>query len=103
MAPGTGQRSTHAAQNEVSAMQKRPWMMAVRGVALSATAVGSTGGAGAAFFWKVLAKAEKNPRLETASLIWVEEQQRVRGEQPQARAQRRALALVDALHPVAAR
>ena len=33
IAPGTGQRSMQTEQNEVSAMQKRPWMMAVRRVA----------------------------------------------------------------------
>ncbi len=69
MAPGTGQRSTQVAQNEVSAMQNRPWMIAARGVS-SATTAGSTARAGAAVFvWKDFAKAVKNPRLETEVLI----------------------------------
>ena len=91
MAPGTGQRSTHAAQNEVSAMQKRPWMMALRGMLASTTAVGSTGHAATAFFWKDLAKAEKNPRLETAALIWVREHQALRAASPQAKEREQAL------------
>jgi hypothetical protein len=71
MAPGTGQRSTHAAQYEVSAMQKRPWMMTLLGVPASTPVAGSTGRAATAFFWKVFAKAEKNPRLETAAFMEV--------------------------------
>jgi hypothetical protein len=69
MAPGTGQRSLHTEQNDVSAIQYRPWMMAVSGAA-SAAPDGS-GGRGKAtdFALKGRAKAAKNPRLETAALM----------------------------------
>lgn len=41
MAPGTGHRSTHTAQNEVSAMQKRPCTTATRLISDAGTGVGA--------------------------------------------------------------
>jgi hypothetical protein len=69
MAPDTGQRSTQAEQNEVSAMQKRPCTMATFATSAASSLLTTGAAAGATLRSNGWRKAAKNPRLDKAALM----------------------------------